>query len=165
MNNKENIKNYYELMDTTLDLIHLIREESELKKHHRAYLHVREELEAAADDAMDSISRQLAELNASHASEPKKHDFADTEDSVVIIDSEAYDRMTEDLLTLCDLVVMITEMRCEDLKAIRELGRYIPSFASFERNRINVYEGARLEADEILDRWEDDYEPDEYFSD
>ena len=32
------------------DLIALIREETELKKHHRAYLHVHEELEDCADE-------------------------------------------------------------------------------------------------------------------
>ena len=34
-----------EVIDMSADLIALIREETELKKHHRAYLHVREELE------------------------------------------------------------------------------------------------------------------------
>lgn len=161
----DGMKKYYELMGKTIDLINLIREESELKKHHRAYLHVREELEAIADDAMDHICERLAEHSVPHVSEPEDYPFADAEDGVVVLDAEDYDRMVEDVLTLCELVVMTTEMRCDDLRAIRELGKYIPSFAAFERNRINVYKDARFEADEILARWEDDYEPDEYFSD
>ena len=39
-----------EIIDMSADLIALIREETELKKHHRAYLHVHEELEDCADE-------------------------------------------------------------------------------------------------------------------
>ena len=39
-----------EVIDMSADLIALIREETELKKHHRAYLHVHEELEDCADE-------------------------------------------------------------------------------------------------------------------
>ena len=39
-----------EVIDMSADLIALIHEETELKKHHRAYLHVHEELEDCADE-------------------------------------------------------------------------------------------------------------------
>ena len=39
----------FEVIDMNADLIALIREEAELKKHHRAYLHVRAELEDCTD--------------------------------------------------------------------------------------------------------------------
>lgn len=44
-------------------------------------------------------------------------------------------------------------------------------YAAYERNRLSLYREAAKEAEDIIDRWEDeldddeDYEPDEYFSD
>lgn len=55
----DGMKKYYEVMGMTIDLVNLIREEAELKKHHRAYLHVREELEDTADEAMERIVELL----------------------------------------------------------------------------------------------------------
>ena len=46
-----------------------------------------------------------------------------------------------------------------------------PAYAAYERNRLSLYREAAKEAESIIDRWEDeldedeDYEPDEYFSD
>ena len=37
---------FYEVTQMSIDLIELIRQESDLKKHHRAYLHVQDELGA-----------------------------------------------------------------------------------------------------------------------
>ena len=45
------------------------------------------------------------------------------------------------------------------------------AYAAYERNRLSLYREAAKEAESIIDRWEDeldedeDYEPDEYFSD
>lgn len=45
----------------------------------------------------------------------------------------------------------------------------MPAFAAFEKNRLSLYREAAKEAEDILNRWEDeideDDEPDEYFSD
>ena len=77
--------------------------------------------------------------------------------------------MVEDLLTMAELIDMVSDMRTRDVTAIRELAKYIPGFAAFEKNRLSVYRDAAKEAEEIMDRWEDvldeDDEPDEYFSD
>ena len=54
----DGMKKYYEVMGMTIDLVNLIREEAELKKHHRAYLHVREELE----DTVKANSKRIKEL-------------------------------------------------------------------------------------------------------
>ena len=49
--------------------------------------------------------------------------------------------------------------------------RFIPAYAAYERNRLSLYREAAKEAESIIDRWEDeldddeDYAPDEYFSD
>ena len=64
-------------------------------------------------------------------------------------------------------------MRTQDMKAIREFGKFVTAFAAYEKNRLSIYREAEKEAEEIFDRWadcvdeddEDDYEPDEYFSD
>ena len=66
----------------------------------------------------------------------------------------------------------VADMRTQDAKAIREFGKFIPAFAAFEKNRLSLYREAAKEAEEIFDRWADeiddpdeDYEPDEFFSD
>ena len=47
----------------------------------------------------------------------------------------------------------------------------LAALAAYERNRLSLYREAAKEAEDIIDRWEDeldddeDYEPDEYFSD
>ena len=41
---KEGMDSFFGLMGLTVELVNLIRKEDELKKHHRAYLHVREEI-------------------------------------------------------------------------------------------------------------------------
>ena len=63
-------------------------------------------------------------------------------------------------------------MRTQDAKAIREFGKFVPAFAAFEKNRLSLYREAAKEAEDIFDRWTDeiddldeDYEPDEFFSD
>ena len=83
-----------------------------------------------------------------------------------------------DLLTMSEIIQCVADMRTQDVKAIREFGKFIPAFAAFEKNRLNLYREAAKEAEEIFDRWADeidnldedfmedeDYEPDEYYSD
>ena len=55
---------FFGLMGMTIELINLIRREEELKKHHRAYLHVRAESENRADAVMELIAGIVDELNA-----------------------------------------------------------------------------------------------------
>ena len=112
---KDGMDSFFGLMGLTVELVNLIRKEDELKKHHRAYLHVREEIAECADEATEVIAG--------------------------ILDS------------------------------IQEFGKFIPAYAAYERNRLSLYREAAKEAEDIIDRWEDeldddeDYEPDEYFSD
>ena len=77
--------------------------------------------------------------------------------------------MIEDLLTMAELLDMVADMRTKDVRAIQEFGKYVPAFAAFEKNRLSLYREAAKEAEDILNRWEDeideDDEPDEYFSD
>ena len=50
---KEGMDSFFGLMGLTVELVNLIRKEDELKKHHRAYLHVREEIAECANEATD----------------------------------------------------------------------------------------------------------------
>src|SRR5699024_2231146 len=87
----------------------------------------------------------------------------------VTIHNEKYDSMIEDLLTIAGLIDMVSDMRTKDVRTIQEFGKFIQAYAAYERNRLSLYREAAKEAESIIDRWEDeldeDYEPDEYFSD
>ena len=166
---------FFGLMGMTIELINLIHKEEELKKHHRAYLHVRAEIENRADAVMELIAGIVDELNAKehfyHVSAEGAFPFAKAEDEgeAVTIPKDKYDLMIEDLLTMAELLGMVADMRTKDVRAIQEFGKYVPAFAAFEKNRLRLYREAAQEAEDILNRWEDeldeDDEPDEYFSD
>ena len=166
---------FFGLMGMTIELVNLIHKEEELKKHHRAYLHVRAEIENRADAVMELIAGIVDELNAKehfyHVSAEGAFPFAKAEDEgeAVTIPKDKYDLMIEDLLTMAELLGMVADMRTKDVRAIQEFGKYVPAFAAFEKNRLSLYREAGKEAEDILTRWEDeideDDEPDEYFSD
>ena len=166
---------FFGLMGMTIELVNLIHKEEELKKHHRAYLHVRAEIENRANAVMEFIAGIVDELNAKehfyHVSTEGAFPFAEAEDEdeTVTIPKDKYDLMIEDLLTMAELLGMVADMRTKDVRAIQEFGKYVPAFAAFEKNRLSLYREAAKEAEDILNRWEDeideDDEPDEYFSD
>ena len=166
---------FFGLMGMTIELVNLIHKEEELKKHHRAYLHVRAEIENRADAVMEFIAGIVDDLNAKehfyHVSDEGVFPFAEAEDEgeAVTIPKDKYDLMIEDLLTMAELLGMVADMRTKDVRAIQEFGKYVPAFAAFEKNRLSLYREAVKEAEDILTRWEDeineDDEPDEYFSD
>ena len=164
------------------ELTDLIRQESDLKKHHRAYLHVREDIDEKVKEArriMIKVSVDMLELpfkvDVSECEESVEDTpFADTEDAETVpVPKEDYDQMVDDLLTMSEIIQAVAGMRTQDMKAIREFGKFVPAFAAYEKNRLSIYREAEKEAEEIFDRWadcvdeddEDDYEPDEYFSD
>lgn len=175
---KEGMDSFFGLMGLTVELVNLIQKEDELKKHHRAYLHVREEISQCADEAAEFISGLLdSMMEKDHiyhvAASPTAPDDEENEgdSDTVTISKEKYDSMVEDLLTMAELIDMVSDMRTKDVRAIHELAKFVPDFAAYERNRLSVYRNAAKEAEDIIDRWEDeldddeDYEPDEYFSD
>ena len=175
----------FEVIDMNADLIALIREEAELKKHHRAYLHIREELEGCTDWTSTRMQGILEETRGCviglmqdvHKTFRAREHEADDDDTVTIA-KEDYDTMIDDLLTMSEIIQCVADMRTQDMKAIREFGKFVPAFAAFEKNRLSLYREAAKEAEEIFDRWADeiddldedfmedeDYEPDEYYSD
>ena len=175
----------FEVIDMNADLIALIREEAELKKHHRAYLHIREELEDCTDWTSTRMQGILEETRGCviglmqdvHKTFRAREHEADDDDTVTIA-KEDYDTMIDDLLTMSEIIQCVADMRTQDMRAIREFGKFVPAFAAFEKNRMSLYREAAKEAEEIFDRWADeiddldedfmedeDYEPDEYYSD
>ena len=178
---KEGMDSFFGLMGMTMELLRLYHKESELKKHHRAYLHVREEIDKCADETAEFISGLLDSLmekehiyhvaGSSAAPVDNLEDVDEDEGDTVSIPKEKYDSMVEDLLTMAELIDMVSDMRTRDVRAIQEFAKFVPAFAAYERNRLSVYREAAKEAESIIDRWEDeleddeDYEPDEYFSD
>lgn len=178
----EYTENTEALFKALWELTDLIRQESELKKHHRAYLHVREAIDEKVTEArkiMIKVCVDMIELpfkvKVSDCEQcDKETPFADTDESeTVTISKEDYDCMIDDLLTMSEIIQMVSGMRTQDEKALHKLSEYIPDFASYEHNRLCLYREAEKEAEEIFDRWadcvdedeEDDYEPEEYFSD
>ena len=168
----------FEVIDMNADLIALIREEAELKKHHRAYLHIREELEGCTDWTSTRMQGILEETRGCviglmqdvHKTFRAREHEADDDDTVTIA-KEDYDTMIDDLLTMSEIIQCVADMRTQDMRAIREFGKFIPAFAAFEKNRLSLYREAAKEAEKIFDRWADeiddldeDYEPDEFFS-
>ena len=169
------------LFQALWELTDLIRLESDLKKHHRAYLHVRKDIDEKVKEARQIMTKvsvdmlnfyskvDVSECNSSDTDTP----FADAaEDETVSISKDAYALMLDDLLTMSEIIQCVADMRTQDVRAIREFGKFVPAFAAFEKNRLSLYRDAAKEAEGIFDRWADefddldeDYEPDEFFSD
>ena len=176
-----------EVIDMSADLIALIREETELKKHHRAYLHVREDIDEKVKEARQIMTKVSVDMIGFYfkvdvpkcSNSDENTPFADAaDDETVSIPKGEYELMIDDLLTMSEIIQCVADMRTQDAKAIREFGKFVPAFAAFEKNRLSLYREAAKEAEEIFDRWADeiddldedftedeDYEPDEFFSD
>ena len=90
---------FFGLMGMTIELVNLIRKEEKLKKHHRAYLHVRAEIEKRADAVMEFIAGIVDELNAKehfyHVSAEGAFPFAKAEDEgeAVTIPKDKYQKL------------------------------------------------------------------------
>ena len=160
------------------ELTDLIRLESDLKKHHRAYLHVREDIDEKVKEARQIMTKVSVDMIGFYfkvdvpkcCNSDENTPFADAEDDeAVSIPKDKYELMIDDLLTMSEIIQCVADMRTQDAKAIREFGKFVPAFAAFEKNRLSLYREAAKEAEEIFNRWADeiddldeDYEPDEY---
>lgn len=163
----EGMDRFFGLVELAAELVNLLRMEDDLRKHHRAYLHVREKLNRCADNTAEFISNVLTDLgNKEHIYDVTDSPFAGVdEEDVVTISKEKYNLMVEDLLTMAELIDMVSDMRISDLRCIREMGKFLPAYAAYENSRLSLYRDAAKEAEDIMNRWDDEYEPDEYFSD
>ena len=155
---KEGMDSFFGLMGLTVELVNLIRKEDELKKHHRAYLHVREEIAECANEATEVIGGILDSIQEKEhiyrvSGTPSAFDMdeeGEYEDDFVTIPKEKYDSMIEDLLTMAELIDMVSDMRTKDVRAIQEFGKFIPAYAAYERNRLSLYREAAKEAESII---------------
>ena len=176
-----------EVIDMSADLIALIHEETELKKHHRAYLHVHEELEDCADEMAERMQEIFDETtdcviglmkDVHETFRVRKQEAAEDDADTVTIAKEDYETMIDDLLTMSEIIQMVTDVRTKDASFIQKFAEFMPAYAEFEKNRLALYRDATKEAEDIFDRWADefddldedfmedeDYEPDEYYSD
>ena len=123
--------------------------------------------------SVDMIGFYLKHDVPEHSNRNENTPFADAmDDETVTIPKDEYELMIDDLLTMSEIIQCVADMRTQDVKAIHEFGKFVPAFAAFEKNRLSLYREAAKEAEEIFDRWADeiddfdeDYEPDEFFSD
>lgn len=201
------MENTKSLFKALWELTDLIREESKLKQHHRAYLHVRDNIDEKVKEAREIMFKVSGDMVRTAFASKQHEETADCEECVcsdcphdclsckdspcsdsrdtgndtpfaeaededdasILLSQRMYDDMIDDLLTMAELIDMVCDMRTADVKAIRELSKYIPGFAAFEKNRLSVYRDAAKEAEDIINRWDEELngsdEPDEYFSD
>ena len=89
----------------------------------------------------------------------------DEDEETVTISKEQYEDMIDDLLTMAELIDMVSDMRTKDIRFIQEMAKFMPAYAEYEKSRLSLYREAAKEAEAILDRWEDEiddgYEPEE----
>ena len=115
-----------EVIDMSADLIALIHEETELKKHHRAYLHVHEELEDCADqmaermqeifdETTDCVIKLMKDVHETFR--VRKQEAAEDDADTVTIAKEDYETMIDDLLTMSEIIQCVADMRTQDVKA------------------------------------------------
>lgn len=176
----EGIDRYFTLILMSSELVKLIREEEDLRKHHRAYLHVREQILECSNKVLEYINAALMEQSGEKSfcyvpksecsgSYPFAEAESDEDEDTVTIPKKKYEDMIDDLLTMAELVDMVSDIRTKDAHIIQDIARLIPTYGEYEKNRISLYRDAAKEAEAIFDRWQDeldeDYEPDEFFSD
>lgn len=177
---KEGMDSFFSLIDMTTELIRLIREEDTLRRHHRAYLHVRDEIAENCNEIMARIHGMLSmcgekqhfgyipksEYNDNH---PFAEADEDKDEDTVTIPKDQYESMVEDLLTMAELIDMVSDMRSKDIRFIQDMAEITSAYAEYEKSRRSLYREAAKEAEDIYTRWDDelddDYEPEEYFSD
>lgn len=173
----------FALIEKSSELVRLIRQEEDLKKRHRAYIHVREEILHRCKEINQinfDILMKCSEGKRFHYV-PKEQEvcdtypFAEAEDAeeTVTISKEQYDRMIEDILTMADMIDMVCDMRTQDIDFIQQIAEIMPVYAEYESTRRTLYREVSKEAEDIFNRWDtdcdedydEDDEPDEYFSD
>lgn len=142
-----------ELMTMHIDLLALISEETRLKKHHRPYLYVREEIETCAEKNYLALERILDEMCCSDFA--KSNEDGDDENIPVSISRKDFNTMVDDVLTLADLLDAVCEFRSDDLRLLDKYAKAIPELGRFKTHRSGLYRDCAREAEEILERWED----------
>ena len=109
------------------ELTDLIRLESDLKKHHRAYLHVREDIDEKVKEARQIMTKVSVDMIGFYfkvdvpesSNSDENTPFADAaDDEAVSIPKDKYELMIDDLLTMSEIIQCVADMRTQDVKAI-----------------------------------------------
>jgi hypothetical protein len=177
------LEDYHEIFSMYRELERLVLEESRLKKHHRAYIHVSEEIEEVVrrnrmkliEKAGTNVNDYLGSRNAASAKREKSEcescpcngcdscgDCAVSpcfteeaqEDAIVTMSKTDFDGLIDDVLTLAELVDMVCYFRCEDLTTLKKYGKLIPELAEYEKSRVKLYKDCTFEAESVMDKLE-----------
>ncbi len=117
-------------------LISFYQTESDLKRHHRAYLHVRDEAENIIEEDIKEIKEILESLNGME--EP-------TEDQTVILTKNTFDQLKQDLITLTDTIDNLINLQKAKTIAIPP------------KTIQKILTQAKEESDTIFRRWDQTY--------
>lgn len=124
--------------------------ESELKKHHKAYLHVRDEADelcqiyscalSAMKKRWDAVLLQEFGRNALKNAPEKK------EQSGVLMSNESFENIMDDTLCLTECIDVLSDNLESIVKAVA-----LPE--TVKSQYINITNSARAVADDVLERW------------
>ena len=118
------------------ELTDLIRLESDLKKHHRAYLHVREDIEEKVKEARQIMTKVSVDMIGFYfnvnvpkcSNSDESTPFADAaDDETVSIPKDEYEQMIDDLLTMSEIIQIVTDVRTKDASFIQKFAEFIPA--------------------------------------
>lgn len=156
-----------------LELIHLYEQESYLKKHHKAYLHVRDHAEAVCESDKHTISEMLESLHPDKlfAEDDDGDDVMDVFDPKKCADCPCYDECDEyvNRKRVSPGSVAVVMMTTETLGQMQDdmiaLTGQIDQLTGIFRNMVaggsispealeTVLAGASKLSDEVFDRWD-----------
>ena len=156
-----------------LELIRLYEQESYLKKHHKAYLHVRDHAEAVCESDKNTISEMLASLHPDKlfAEEENGDDVMEVFDPEKCRDCPSYDDCDEYVNRKrvhpgsVAVVMMTTETLGQMQDDMIALTGQIDQLTGIFRNMVaggaispealeTVLTGASKLSDEVFDRWD-----------
>lgn len=120
-----------------LDLIGYYETESDLKKHHRAYLHVREEAEEKIKEHIDEINHILIALNG----------ITDETEDIVVLSQDTFHNMIKDLIDLSDTIDTLINMQKANLAGIKLEQRTVEK----------ILKESKEESDKIFKKWDTSY--------
>lgn len=63
--------------------------------------------------------------------------------------------MIDDLITMSEIIQMVTDVRTKDASFIQKFAEFMPAYAEQEKNRLALYLDAAKEAEGSFDRWTD----------
>ena len=120
-----------------LDLIGFYETESDLKRHHRAYLHVRDEAQNKIKEDIQDIKDILDALNGM--------EDTNEEQTTVILTKNTFDNLKQDIITLTDTIdTLINLQKAKTIKLE-------------QKTTEKILTQAKEVADTIFNKWDQTY--------